>query len=71
MDLYPRGKSPAMHQIGCWTGPRAGLEFSGKKKYLALLGNEAYSFISVTTTLYRLPVMLMVALIRIIIVLYK
>jgi hypothetical protein len=38
MAPLPWGKTPGMHRIGCWTGPRASLEFSEKKKVLHLSG---------------------------------
>jgi hypothetical protein len=34
--LYPRGKSPGTHWMGCWVDPRAGLDDLEKRKFLTL-----------------------------------
>jgi hypothetical protein len=39
-QFYPRGKSPRIHWIGDWMGPREGLDDNGKWKFSTLLGLE-------------------------------
>jgi hypothetical protein len=41
--LYPGERDPGTHSIGCWVGPRAGLDEMEKWKFLTLPGLELWS----------------------------
>jgi hypothetical protein len=60
--LYPGKRVPGTHWIGCWMGPRTGLDDMEKRKFLTLpgldlqpLGRAAHSL-----SLYRLSCLLMI-----------
>jgi hypothetical protein len=39
-EVLPPGKEPRYPWIGCWVGPRVGLDDIEKRKFLILLGLE-------------------------------
>jgi hypothetical protein len=52
--LYPRGKDPSTHWIGCWVGPRASLDAGARRKFLCRCQGSNPDCPAHTQTLYCL-----------------